>query len=239
VERYPWPDPASIDLSRLDWYERNLPEDMAVFHGVKVWEVVRELFGFETFCLKLYEDPALVSEVTRRVGEFHLSLVRLLCQSRVVFAIYAMDDYGHKTGTMMGPQTIIDLFLPWHRRMAACAHEHGRFYLMHSCGKMDALMDPLIDWVGIDAKHSFEDVIVPITEAKRRWGDRVALLGGLDVDFLARADEGAIRQRVREVLEVCQPGGGYCLGSGNWVTEYIPIDNYLAVIDEARRFGRA
>jgi hypothetical protein len=42
---------------------------------------------------------------------------------------------------------------------------------------------------------------------------------------------------VRETLAVCQPGGGYCLGLGNWVTSYIPADNYLAVLDEARRFS--
>jgi uroporphyrinogen decarboxylase len=98
-------------------------------------------------------------------------------------------------------------------------------------------MDALIDDVKIDAKHSFEDTVVPVTEAKRLWGQRVALLGGLDVDFVARSDEAAIRRRVRETLAVCQPGGGYCLGLGNWVTSYIPADNYLAVLDEARRFS--
>jgi len=25
-------------------------------------------------------------------------------------------------------------------------------------------------------------------------------------------------------------------GSGNWVTEYIPVDNYLVMLDEARRY---
>ena len=120
--------------------------------------------------------------------------------------------------------------------MAACAHEHGKLYLFHSCGKVDALMDELIDDIGIDAKHSFEDTVVPVTEAKRRWGDRVGLLGGLDVDYIARRSEPDIRRRVRRTLEVCHPGGGYCLGLGNWVTRYIPVDHYLAVLDEARRF---
>ena len=80
--------------------------------------------------------------------------------------------------------------------------------------------------------------MAPVTEAKRRWGHRVALLGGLDVDFVARSSEGALRQRVRQTLEICQPGGGYCLGLGNWVTSYIPVDNYLVVLDAGRKFGR-
>jgi uroporphyrinogen decarboxylase len=237
LEKYAWPKPENIDWSELEWHERNLPDNMGIIHVVKVWEVVRELLGFETFCFMIEEDPALVDEVIRRVGEFHMALARGLCGFRSVFAVYAADDYGYKTSTMFAPQLIVEKFLPWHRRMSAHAHEHGKMYFFHSCGKVDAVMDALIDDVGIDAKHSFEDTVVPVTEAKRLWGRRVGLLGGLDVDFIVRSDEAAIRRRVRETLDICQPGGGYCLGLGNWVTSYIPVDNYLAVLDEARRYA--
>ena len=54
---------------------------------------------------------------------------------------------------------------------------------------------------------------------------------------LDRADEERIRAKTREVLDVCMPGGGYFLGSGNWVSEYIPVENYLFMLDEARRYA--
>jgi uroporphyrinogen decarboxylase len=98
-------------------------------------------------------------------------------------------------------------------------------------------MPDLIDDVRIDGKHSFEDVIEDVVTAKHRYGDRIALLGGIDVDFLCRADEAAIRHRVRNTLRACQPGGGYCLGTGNSVANYIPLDHYLAMLDEARKFN--
>ena len=81
-----------------------------------------------------------------------------------------------------------------------------------------------------------EDTIERVTDAKREYGSRCTLLGGIDVDFLCRADEPAIRQRVRRTLDVCMPGGGYCLGSGNSVANYVPVDNYLAMLDEGRRY---
>jgi uroporphyrinogen decarboxylase len=239
LDRYDWPDPKAVAYAELEWYERHLPPEMGVIHVVKVWEVVRELFGFETFCMMLHEESHLIEEVTRRVGEFHLALTRSLCDFRRVFAIYGADDYAFKTATFFAPETIIRLFLGWHERMAQWAHDHGKLFFFHCCGKADSLMDHLIDHVRIDAKHSFEDTVVPVTEAKRRWGHRVALLGGLDVDFVARAGEAAIRQRVRQTLEICQPGGGYCLGMGNWVTSYIPVDSYLVMLDEGRIYGRA
>jgi uroporphyrinogen decarboxylase len=98
-------------------------------------------------------------------------------------------------------------------------------------------MPALIEQVKIDAKHSFEDAIEPVTVAKQRWGDRIALIGGLDIDFLARTTPEQVRERVRQTLDICQPGGGYCLGTGNSVTNYIPLDNFLAILDEGRRYG--
>ena len=65
----------------------------------------------------------------------------------------------------------------------------------------------------------------------------IALIGGIDVDFLCRHDADAVRKRVRDTLDVCLDGGGYCLGTGNSVANYIPLENYLAMLDEGRRYG--
>ena len=92
----------------------------------------------------------------------------------------------------------------------------------------------MIEDVKIDAIHSFEDTIENVTDTKREYGNRLAILGGIDVDFLCRNDSAAIRERVRAILDVCQPGGGYALGTGNTVANYIPLDNYLAMLDEGR-----
>jgi uroporphyrinogen decarboxylase len=56
------------------------------------------------------------------------------------------------------------------------------------------------------------------------------------MDFMCRANEDQVRQRVQDTLEACMPGGGYCLGTGNSVANYIPMDNYLAMLDQGRKF---
>jgi uroporphyrinogen decarboxylase len=98
-------------------------------------------------------------------------------------------------------------------------------------------MEDLIEDVGIDAKHSFEDTIMPVTDVFKKYGHRIAILGGIDVDFLCRASEGEIRLRVRETLDVCMQGTGYCLGTGNTVANYMPLANYLIMLDEGRKYG--
>jgi uroporphyrinogen decarboxylase len=137
---------------------------------------------------------------------------------------------------LISPKDLREFILPGHKLLAKMAHEAGCPYIIHSCGKLDRILEDLIENVGIDGKHSFEDTIVDVCEAKARYGDRIALLGGIDVDFLCRASEEEIRQRVRHTLSCCLPGGGFCLGTGNTVANYIPVENYLIMLDEGRRF---
>ena len=145
---------------------------------------------------------------------------------------------GFRSGLLIGPDDMREFILPGHRVVATLAHEAGKLFLLHSCGKLDLIMEDLIEDVGIDARHSFEETAEPVVEVKRRFGNRVSLIGGIDMDFLCRASEAQVRRRVRETLDVCQPGGGYCLGTGNSVANYVPVENYLAMLDEGRRYGR-
>ena len=75
-------------------------------------------------------------------------------------------------------------------------------------------------------------------EAKRAWGDRIALLGGVDMDVLARGSEEEVRAYTRRCIEGCAPGGGWALGSGNTVANYVPTRNFLAMLDEGWKCGR-
>jgi uroporphyrinogen decarboxylase len=127
---------------------------------------------------------------------------------------------------------------PGQKKLADIAHAHNKPFCLHACGNLEQVMDDLIDYVGIDAKHSYEDVFMPVTEAKRRYGDRIAILGGVDVDVLARSSEEEVREYTRRVIRECGPGGGYALGSGNSWNGYIKIENYLTMLDEGWRNGR-
>ena len=74
-------------------------------------------------------------------------------------------------------------------------------------------------------------------EFKRNYGDRVAILGGVDVDKLARLPEPELRAHVRKVIAACSTGGRYALGSGNTVCNYVPIGNYFAMVEECMHYA--
>jgi uroporphyrinogen decarboxylase len=239
-ESFPWPDPERLTTRGLEWFQENLPDDMCIVGSrgfAHFAEYLTWLMGYETLCYALHDQRDLVAAISRRLVELYEVAVRKMLQFDRVKVIWGSDDMGFRSGTLIRPDDLRRFVLPGHKRMAEAAHAAGRPYLLHSCGKLDAIMADLLDDVQIDGKHSFEDTIETVEAAKRKYGDRIAILGGIDVDFLCRADETAVRRRVRRTLEVCQPGGGYLLGSGNSVANYVPLENYLAMLDEGRRFG--
>ena len=98
-------------------------------------------------------------------------------------------------------------------------------------------MEDLIETVGIDARHSFQDNVEPVEEVYRKYGDRIAILGGMDVDLLSRGTTDQVRTRAREILQACAPGGGFCMGSGNTLPNYVKVDNYYAMLEETARWN--
>jgi uroporphyrinogen decarboxylase len=240
-ETYPWPDPAAPEATQeLEWYQAHTPGDMCLIAQGgfgHLCEHLTWLMGYESFCYALYDQRDLVRAIADRLIRQDLIVMQRVLEFDRVKITWGSDDMGYKTGVLFAPDDLRDLVLAGHRRLAALSHAAGRPYLLHSCGNLAEIMDDLTDVVRIDGKHSYEDTIEDVREVKATYGKKIALLGGLDVDFLCRADEQAIRHRVRDTLDICQPGGGYCLGTGNTVANYIPVDNYLAMLDEGRLHG--
>ena len=234
-EIYPWPKVSEIDFSALEWLEKNLPENMRCYCSVPIG-MYKFLIGFEAMCYMLCDQPDLMKAILTKVQNIFTEFCRVVAQFSCFAVMWGADDMGFKTQTFLPPEFLKEHILPIHKACAEIAHKAGKLYFFHSCGNLEEIMNDVIDFVKIDAKHSFEDAIVPVTEMKKRYGNRVALLGGLDMDFLCRSDEYTLRKRVREILEICMPGGRYCLGSGNSIADYVPLENYLIMLDEGRNF---
>ncbi|MEN6478822.1 MAG: uroporphyrinogen decarboxylase family protein [Anaerolineales bacterium] len=238
-EAYPWPDVSRATTHALEWYERNLPDDMCVIGSGNLAHFAEHLTwltGYETLCLLLYDQRDLVQAIADRLVETYRQVLSLILQFDRVKLIWGSDDMGFNSGTLISPRDLRAFVLPGHRLMAQLSHQAGRPYLLHSCGNLTQIMPDLLDDVQIDAKHSYEDTIESVIDVKAHYGDRLTILGGIDVDFLCRASEEQVRARVRHTLDACLAGGGYVLGSGNSVTNYVPVANYFAMIDEGNRY---
>ena len=215
--------------------EARLPAGMKIITSIPggVLENVVNLVGYERLCYWSVDEPELLGQVFDAVGSRLVRFYEICAGYENVGACFVNDDWGFKTQTMLPPSGMRRYVIPWHKRIVEVIHAAGRPALLHSCGNLGEVMEDVIEEIGFDAKHSFEDSILPVEQAYERWGDRIALLGGIDVDFLCRNEPDAIRARSRAMLERTADRGGYALGSGNSVPEYVPEESFLAMIGVA------
>ena len=145
------------------------------------------------------------------------------------------DDLGFKTSTLTSPKNIRAHIFPQYKRVIELIKSKGKPFLWHSCGKIFSVMDDAIA-LGIDAKHSNEDTIAPYEEWITRYGDRIGLVGGIDVDLICQNPPEDVYEIVLERgQKYRQMAKGYALGSGNSIPDYVPVEGYLAMVEAVKR----
>jgi len=200
-----------------------------------VLENVIKLVGYENLCYMLFEEPQLVQAVFDNVGKQLLKYYTIAAQYESVGVISVNDDWGFKTQTFLSTRDMEKYVFPWNKKIVDVAHANGKPVILHSCGYFNDIMEHVIK-DGYDGKHSYEDNILPVEASYDKWGGRIAILGGIDVDFVIRSPVESITKRCRAMLEKTSLIGGYALGTGNSVPEYVPRDKYLAMIKVALEY---
>jgi uroporphyrinogen decarboxylase len=146
--------------------------------------VMENLLGFEGLFYLLHDEPDLVAQVFARWGQKVYELYESVIGIEQVGALFHADDLGFKTSTLLSPKDLRRFVFPWLKKYAALAHAHGKMFWLHCCGNIysNGVIEDLIEDVQIDALHSFQDVILPVTDFQARFGNRVAELGGVVMD---------------------------------------------------------
>lgn len=233
-EKYEWPE-VPINFEHFETAAKYLPDGAKIVGGVGggPYEWSTYLLGVEGLSLAVYMQPDLVEAVYGRLRDLYENASRQLAAMECIGALRQGDDLGFKTSTFLPPDILRQYVFPIYKRMVRAAHDEGKCFVLHSCGNLAEVYDDLIDDCGIDAKHSYEDVILPVGDFKRQYGHRVTALGGLDVDKVCQLPEDELRAYTRRMVEDCFADGFWALGTGNSLTDYMPVENYLIVLDEA------
>jgi uroporphyrinogen decarboxylase len=228
---YKWQTVKPEAYEILDLLRPDIPEGMKLIipccGGIE--ENMVELVGYEDLCFMQIDEPELVKRIADAIGSRLLAHYEHALKHDTVGAIMINDDWGFKTQTLMSPAFLREHIVPWYRKIAAAAHAAGRSVLMHSCGDLHEVWNDIIDDIKVDGKHSYEDGILPVENSYDEYGHRIAILGGIDMDFLCRKTPDEIYKRSAEMIERTGGCRAYALGSGNSIADYVPVANYEAM----------
>ena len=209
------------DWSALDHYRWPDADDPAFYEGMEerfegsegkyvstsifmlLFERMHSLHGFENTLLDLYVDRERIEMLADRIVEFDLGIIRNISE-RFPGRIHSFsftDDWGTQQAAFIRTELWDEFFGPRYRRIFDAAHAAGWTVRMHTCGRVNELIDSLIG-IGVDVLQLEQPRALDIKEIGRRFAGRVCFESLSDIQTtLPTGDHDKIREEARLLLE--------------------------------------
>ena len=226
---YQAPDPSSCLTGNLDWFVAN--SDLFVF--AQVMGPVSSLdwmLGTEDYLVWAMTDTDAIRSVTEKVIDYEIARA---CKfvDHDADAIFITDDIAFNSGLFLPPHIMDELAWPFYRQMISeiKARKDVPVFL-HTDGDIRAALDKIVA-CGFDGLQSLQPSAgMDIVDVKRRYGDKICLMGNMDLDHLMTF--GTPEEVAEQAAWLCEhigSNGGFILSTCNILTNSVPEENARAM----------
>ena len=193
---------------------------------------------FPLFLQAMMDEPLLVERYMEATTEGVMPILRAQLEMGVDGILGAVDWCFGKA-PLFSPDMFLRFMVPHLRRIVETCHEHGVPYIKHLDGHTTQHLDLLINEVGIDGLHSIEPAAgMDIGVLKKKYGDRVVLLGNIDCGHLLTfGSEEEVVEQVKKILRVASPRGGHVFASSNSIHSGVSPEIFWAMINAVKTYG--
>jgi len=189
--------------------------------------------------IDLLRNPQFTHRLYEKITEFYLEFNRRCFEEAGdLIDIFMMgEDLGTQEGLLVSPRVFRQFIKPYLARHVRLAKRYGIRVMLHSCGAIRALIPELVE-IGIDILNPIQVRAKGMKpeELKREFGDRLSFHGGIDIQkTLPLGTPEDVRAEVRNRVQTLGKGGGYILCSTHNIQADTPIENILAMYEEAKK----
>jgi hypothetical protein len=204
-----------------------------------LFERLQALRGFENTMYDLVLEREQIERLADRIVEFDLGIIENLGRrfGDQIHGLKFTDDWGTQQALMIKPELWEAFFRPRYQRVFHAIHAQGWHVWMHSCGRINAIIDRLIE-IGVNVLNLQQPRVLGIEEVGRQFAGRVCFESLCDIQrTLPSKGEAAIREEAQLLLQRWgTPQGGFILsdyGEGQAIgvdlaTKEIMLDAFRA-----------
>jgi uroporphyrinogen decarboxylase len=248
LDRYPWPDLAHpsrfVGLREKAKAIQDAGYAAVALSGVSAFEQAYVSRGVEQWLLDLAADPDFALALLRKITDLmKASVIQLLEEAGdYIDVLVTGDDLGSQNATLISPRMYRRMIKPFHVEIYQEIKKRTQakiFY--HSDGNIYPLLGDLVE-IGIDLLNPVQvnaGDMGDTARLKREFGDRLAFCGAIDIGWvLPFGTPDDVRAEVRRRIKDLGLGGGYILASVHCIQPDVPLENVIAMLDEAKVAGR-
>ena len=231
------PDPADL-LGLQIGVQRFEGKRAIVFHSPGPFKLSWSLRGaMEKLLLDYLLQPELAHELARISTDYYMEMHSMAVDMGA--EVIALEgDLAHNTNTLMSPAQYAEFLAPYHTEIVENVHSKGAKIFKHSDGDLWPILDMLVD-CGFDGIHPIQPQCMDIGEAKKHLAGKACVMGNIDCMYLlCEGTTEEVEKTVRETIEAAAPGGGYIMSSSNSIHPGCKPENYIAMVEAARKYGK-
>ncbi len=176
------------------------PDHAVVLDMITPWGYIAGMRGYENVYMDMYDVPEQFHKFSRRLTDMLKVVVDRACKMGIT-ALYLMEDLADRNGLSIAPNMIDEFCLSYAKELADVAKENGVPVMFHSDGNVGDLVEHLIN-IGVKAVNPLQPHLNDAVEFKQKFGDRLAVYGGLDNCYIIPNDSPEkVRKHVLDVFE--------------------------------------
>jgi uroporphyrinogen decarboxylase len=244
VHDYSWPDPGSVDVSRIRSDALAWRGQYAILGGdwSPFWHDAIDLMGMESLLLAMHDQPALVDALLEHIVGYYFEVSRRIFDAAAgaIDVFFIGNDFGSQRGPLVSPAMFRRFLLPHLARLIRLGHDYGLKVMLHCCGSYAPLIPDMIA-TELDALQALQPCgrgMEP-ESLKSQFGSRMVFAGCIDSHhILIKGTPASVRAETRRVLDIMMPGGGFVLSaSHDKLLEETPVENMVAMFDVPRDYS--
>ena len=240
-EKYTFPDPhASHRFRSLQRAVETIGDSRAVIFNVRDgFSDMRDLLGYEGALISMMTEPEHFKELLSRAVDYNLRLAGIAAQQFDIRIVATTDDVANADGMLIRPEDYTSILAPAFEQVVAGFKDLGLKVIKHCDGDCSAVLD---FWIGAGI-----DCFDPVDPAagfymgdfKSRYGGSIALKGNIDcTGHLCSGTPEQVKEEVRSCIQQGGTGGGLILSSSNTIHRGVKPENYQAMLEALRNYGR-
>jgi len=205
---------------------------------VGAFDTMTPMCGHENLLMGMALDPDWVKEMADTYATVMIRLLENLFQREgLPDGLWVWDDLGFKEKPFMSTAMYRELIFPAHKKLFDFAHANNLPVVLHCDGFVEALLPSLIE-AGIDCLQPIEiKAGMDLLRIKRNFGEKIALIGGMDVRTLETNDLSVVRRELESKLPAVMEGSGYVLQVDHSVSSLVEYETYRFFVDHGLKLG--
>ena len=234
---YRVPDLGQCRTEMLDWFRDHSDLFLLCQIGGPV-SSLDWMLGTENFLVWCMTNTDEIIALARNVMKFEVGRAKIFLD-RGADAILMADDIAYNSGLFLPPRIMERFVYPlWVDAVEQIKAHRDVPVLLHTDGDIRTALEPIVE-CGFDGLQSLQPSAgMDIEQVKRDYGERMCLMGNLDLDRLMTfGTPEEVEAQVRWLCETIGPGGGFILSTCNILVDAIPPENALAMYRAAEKHG--